>query len=184
MKYKLINSVSKKETICDKVVVDGFDYYVSEGKPANGCVIYDLLDKRIWKVANEHCLSAYFEQDCKNWRVIIATTNPSIDLPKVADDEDIKEIHALSVLKKQDWDTSTNLPFNHGFIKGYNKSQETHPFSEEDMIEFAEWIQLCQWNFNGGTKTWWNISEPNNFPTTKELLQLWKEQKPKIVYYE
>lgn len=29
MKYKLINFVSKKETICDKVTIDGFDYYVN-----------------------------------------------------------------------------------------------------------------------------------------------------------
>jgi hypothetical protein len=30
MKYKLINSVTKIETICDKVTIDGFDYYVSD----------------------------------------------------------------------------------------------------------------------------------------------------------
>jgi hypothetical protein len=28
MKYKLINSVSKIETICDKVTIDGFDHYL------------------------------------------------------------------------------------------------------------------------------------------------------------
>lgn len=32
MKYKLINSVTKIETICDKVTIDGFDYYVSDVK--------------------------------------------------------------------------------------------------------------------------------------------------------
>lgn len=28
MKYKLINNQTKKETLCDKVTIDGFDYYV------------------------------------------------------------------------------------------------------------------------------------------------------------
>lgn len=29
-KYKLIDCVTKIETICDKVTIDGFDYYVSD----------------------------------------------------------------------------------------------------------------------------------------------------------
>jgi len=49
-------------------------------------------------------------------------------------------------------------------------------FSEEDMIEFYNWMQnyqdlSCALRING-------------VDTTKELLQLWKEQQPKIVYYK
>jgi len=29
MKYKLINLKTKKEHLCDKVTIDGFDYYVN-----------------------------------------------------------------------------------------------------------------------------------------------------------
>ena len=50
---------------------------------------------------------------------------------------------------------------------GYNKSQETNPFSEDDMIKFLEWYKnhLVQY-------------------PTKELLQIWKDQQIKTVYYE
>lgn len=29
-KYKLINNQTKEEYLCDKVTIDGFDYYVSD----------------------------------------------------------------------------------------------------------------------------------------------------------
>ena len=49
-------------------------------------------------------------------------------------------------------------------------------FSEEDMIEFYNWMQnyqdlSCALRING-------------VDTTKELFQLWKEQQTKIIYYE
>jgi len=59
-----------------------------------------------------------------------------------------------------------------GFVKGYNKSQETHPFSEEDMIEFETFCTKYDYE-NGFGKT-----------DRKELLKLWKEQKPKIIWHE
>lgn len=30
MKYKLINTITKEEHLCDKVTIDEFDYYVSD----------------------------------------------------------------------------------------------------------------------------------------------------------
>jgi hypothetical protein len=56
------------------------------------------------------------------------------------------------------------------FKAGYNKSQETHPFSEEDMVEFAVFYQKHQ----GRSLEYWG----------KDLFKIWKEQQPKIVYYE
>jgi hypothetical protein len=32
MKYKLINNKTKEEHLCEKVTIDGFDYYVSNEK--------------------------------------------------------------------------------------------------------------------------------------------------------
>lgn len=48
-------------------------------------------------------------------------------------------------------------------------------FSEEDMIEFGDWMRNNPYVWNYPDKL-------NDKRTTKELLQLWKEQKPKIVY--
>jgi len=35
MKYKLINAQTKEEHLCDKVTIDGFDYYVSDNPKAD-----------------------------------------------------------------------------------------------------------------------------------------------------
>ena len=50
------------------------------------------------------------------------------------------------------------------------KSQETHSFSKDDMVEFAVFYQKHQ----GRSLEYWG----------KDLFKIWKEQKPKIVYYE
>jgi esterase/lipase superfamily enzyme len=63
-----------------------------------------------------------------------------------------------------------------GFITGYNKSQESHPFGEEDMIEFLNFHQrtaLLSFTSTG----------ENQGKTYKELLQIWKEQSIKTIYY-
>ena len=56
-----------------------------------------------------------------------------------------------------------------GYRLGYNKSQETHPFSDEDMIDFAIWRTITI------------IDEPL---TPRGELELWKSQKIKTLYYE
>ncbi len=62
------------------------------------------------------------------------------------------------------------------FIDGA-KWQQERMYNEEDIIEFAEWIINQDWDET-------EVNFPNNSKSTKELLQLWKEQKPKTVYYE
>ena len=169
MKYKLINSVSKKETICDKVVVDGWDYYVSDEKPTGYCLVngglgrigIDLIQEKV-----EYSISP---------KKVIATTNPSIDLPKVMDEvEKYSEEFVSDIVNPM-----VKKGFKLCFTEGYNKSQETHPFSEEDMIEFAEWLKETT-----SSIAYEDESCPRLYKkSTKELLQLWREQKPKIVYY-
>ena len=161
MKYKLINSVSKKETICDKVVVDGLDYYVSdEHAVANDFALYGgHITKKIvdteWTTGDKK---------------IIATTNPYIDLPKVVDEvEKYSEEFVSDIVNPM-----VKKGFKLCFTEGYNKSQETHPFSEEDMVEFNEWQKSLVFSEDSD----WLMEKSD-----KELLQLWKEQKPKIVYY-
>lgn len=48
------------------------------------------------------------------------------------------------------------------WINGYNKSQKTHPYSDDDMIDFATFR-------NGGD--------------VREEFKLWKEQRTKTLYY-
>ena len=81
--------------------------------------------------------------------------------------------------------TITCLLSQNGFEKGYNKSQETHPFSEEDV----RWIFAKAIELSPSTESHTRMisdSQYRNFILDSlyvKVLQLWKEQKPKIVYY-
>lgn len=153
MKYKLINRTTSEEHLCDKVTIDGFDYYVSDEKPKDGELCLTPIDNI------QTFLEGYNFVDSKR---VIAATNPNINVPKLIDE--VEEI-----TKDEGYSNS----FRIGFKYGYNKSQETHPNSDEDMIEFKIWCD------NNTSYNWTNL----RYKSTKELLQLWKEQQPKIIYY-
>ena len=176
MKYKLINSVSKIETTCDKVTMDGFDYYVSDERAvANDFALYGgCITKKI--------VDTEWTTDDKK---VIATNNPNIDIPKVLD-----EVERLAEKCTEETQSSR---MKRVWKAGYNKSQETHPFSEEDIIAFGKWIALNCYRFTPNYKgedktTWWDAGDLNNPKketpiSTKELLEIWKEQRTKTIYF-
>lgn len=170
----------KEEHICSKVVIDGFDYYVSDSIGKAGDKLYLLIDSLLGKAGDiitvlstrnghtdiikangdKHWFACSTEYQREwNWKKIIATNNPSIDIPKVVNE--VKELALENFdLSLEDW------------VNGYNKSQETHPYNEEDMIEF--WIETHNIIMAQSGKSF----------TPKELLQIWKEQRTKTIYYE
>lgn len=170
MKYKLINNKTKEETICEKVVIDNFDYYVNNDKitsyyynPATNNIHIESNPKRL-EVVNKH----------KRLK-IIATNNPNIDISKV-----ISEVKTLSL----EYIINKNTQFftKHDFENGYNKAKETYQFTEEDMIDFAEWIADSK--KHGYCKQLYEAMIVNKVQTTKELLQIFKEQQIKTIFYE
>lgn len=184
-KYKLINNNTKEETICDKVTIDAFDYYVSNEKTLSkngdyylGHPNYDTLFK--WGMFGIH-------EGKQVWiNKVIATNNSNIDIPKVVD-----EIERLSEELSKEYsvyETAQDDVYQ-GIMTGYNKSQESHPFSEKNMIEFADWkddnfyqhiTDMLYRPMQG--RLMYKIIENKSY-STKELLQLWKEQQPKVIYY-
>lgn len=122
-KYKLINNQTKEEHLCNKVTIDGFDYYVSDKEEQV------VLGKNYYEHDN-HIPIYSFTKDTlpKEYYLpeVIATNNPNINIPKVVD-----EVY-YECMKDQ------NGGINGMWVKGYNKSQETHPFSEEDMKSFGK----------------------------------------------
>lgn len=173
-KYKLINLNTKEEQLCDKVTAeDGFCYYVSEGEPFAYAYIKHKNEvikvNRIGETSGAvyHDKGFNYSHECQK---VVATNNSNIDIPMVID--------AVQVFAE------TKVPdgFRTIWKSGYNKSQKTHPFSEENMIDFGEWLNKNA--SRNSTGTWQYFG--NNFytKTTKELFQLWKEQQPKIVYYK
>lgn len=201
MKYKLINknSCSKngvlregescrfndnciypnccEEHLCDKVTIDGFDYYVS-GEYKDGDYVILPLGDTLMRCING---TTFIEGTQK----VIATNNPNIDIPKIVSSASLGLMCANNslLLSSHKFD---HLSVFYGFEKGYNKSQETHPFSEDDMIEFLNWIGKDGYPcIDKNKKGFWVLDprDPKDY-TPKELIELWKEKKLKIVYYE
>ena len=68
-------------------------------------------------------------------------------------------------------------------------NEYTKTVIKQTSVEFANWIAE-EWSPNG-RKECWDSKELNSaheskylVDTTKELLQIWEEQKPKVVYYQ
>ena len=175
MKYKLINSVSKIETICDKVTIDGFDYYVSDEKPKLGEFYLDDINQIRQSVTDDE---EYWDRR-NGYKVIITCNNPNIDVPKV-----VNEVEKLSFEFCEDKWEYVIEENRESFEAGYNKSQETHPFSEKDMIEFGDWLEeVCNNDWELNKNCYIEFVASVSIKNTNELLQIWKEQRPKIVYY-
>lgn len=168
--YKLINKQTGEEHICQKVVIDRMDYYVSDVHAVSGD--FALYAGHITKKMMD---TEWTTGDKK----VIATNNPNIDIPKIVSSASLGLMCANNslLLSSHKFD---HLSVFYGFEKGYNKSQETHPNSDENMIEFNEFsIGLLHKQVNSVRYYDYDAK----WITTKELLQIWKEQKPKIVYY-
>lgn len=171
-KFKLINRTTKEEFICEKVTIDGYDYYVSDERVYGGtfqslpekdtirgkvkCDCY-VLDKKDGKIYPTNFEGEYVILD--RHLLVIATNNPIIDVPKVIDEVELASQHI-----KLGFGMDVEYWF---FKKGYNKSQELYPFSKEDMIEFAKFAKSYKSSRKVGV-----------------AFEMWKENKVKTIYYE
>jgi hypothetical protein len=183
MKYKLINQSTNESHLCNKITLDGFEYFLNNklgfktndfyfdyhGNIRQWTIEFQVENKLPNSIADTH-------------PKVIATNNPNIDLPQVISEiEDLANNHSVD----------DNVWSKESFIQGYNKSQETHPYSEQDLEDFYIWKDKNRWfNFENGK---WNYTfehgtsigketyEKHYRKTTKELIQMWREQQPNII---
>ena len=180
MNYKLINKSTNEEAICTKVVVNGFDYYINDELPddQNGYwtyigysepIIINKCNQPIGWFRNLH--------DKNNYKKVIATNNPNIDLPQVIDE--------VEELAKKSWGVlsgglnlgkSEKLYWVGGFQHGYNKSQETHSYSKEDMLNLIQ--SLKDYTHESHSILGQDEREPIEF------LEIWESKQIKTLYYE
>lgn len=171
--YKLINLETKEEFICEKVIVDGYEYYYGIEIPINGeWAIYN--NKQLVKTSNISNPLIH--------KKVIATNNPSLDIPQIVDevDEMANSANGYLVYAKNE-----KAPiFKEGFIKGYNKAKEQTPYSKQDMIEFAEWKdklspseKVSVWSKNGEWKGLFNMDN-------EQLLEKFENSRPKTIYFK
>lgn len=170
LQYKLINNKTKEETICNKVVIKGFNYYINNDKISLNDPITD--NYRVW----------FWRDDCSllGRKKVLATNNPNIDINKVINNDE--ELALSYEMNFSEDDGTANIDFK----AGYNKAQEISPFSDDDMINFSEFIENWLNNNISSKSCWVKSGEKLDIDdiTTKELLNIWKEQQIKTIYYE
>lgn len=163
MKYKLINRLTEEEHICDKVTGDGFDYYVG-AMPNKFYEGWYELDGKLF-----HTSKTMLQTGCKS---LIATNNPSVDVPQVVDEVD-SFVDEIYVGQGDYFEAGQRL----GRIEGYDKAKETYKFKEEDIEFFIKkTLEVAEKSVIWSSEYYKHI--------LKELLQLWKDQQPIKVYYE
>lgn len=168
-KYKLINKKTGEETLCEKVTIDEWDYYVSDEKGQIGDIV---VEKYIDGTIGLEQIDTLNDIDLLLQKKVIATNNLNIDIPQILEEPSQDLIHQIAA------DLGYRMipkDLEEGIKAGYKESQETHPNSDEDVIEFNVW----QKSLLGSKNDHWLIEKSD-----KELLQLWKEQKTKTLYYE
>ena len=159
--YKLIHNTTKEETICKKVFIDGFEYYVSDEIAKANEYYYSILNNKI---------GISFIQKNKDLKKVLCTNNPNIDIPKVIDETE-ESFNIVDDIKVRYSGEEADLwcSYKIGFGDGYNKAKETYQYTEEDIIEFAQYVLD-------------NISYNND--KLEEMLFTWKKQQIKTIYYE
>lgn len=176
-KYKLVNTATKEEHICEKVVVGGFDYYICNESAKDDFFVYNSKYNEVFKIqTKKYPLAKILDFDLWNsiYKKVIATNNHDRnfkEIPKVID-----EVHVLALKNadKEDWDFQSQEGcgyYDHveGFKNGYDESQLTHPFSEENVYDIIDFIAR-----NPKTKAMFK----------GDILKLWKSEQIKTIYYE
>lgn len=180
MRYKLINKQTEETHLCDKVTIDGFNYYVSDETPK-------LNDTVITASGNIHYIKDnskdFIEYVSKLGKKVIATNNSNIDIPQVVD-----EVENLAKENRFIWHETSSIQkyLESCFIEDSNKFQQTHQFSEEDVKWiFAKTLELAP-SAESHTRMISDKQYRNHVLDSLYyyVIQLWKEeQKSKIVYY-
>ncbi len=142
--YCLINKITNEKHICSKIVIDGFDYYVNDDIAKQNDKLYLLRDSLLGKIGDiitiistrsshteifkangdKHWFASNTEYQREwNWKKILATTNPNIDIPKVIDEvvevEEIANIYFPTKGKIENYKVlDENVPKKYWFYRG------------------------------------------------------------------
>lgn len=171
-KYNCINLTTKEKTLCEKVEIDGFEYYIDRSRfISKNTIMYNSLFNCIVEAGNDTLVN-YDSVDGNYCALVICTTNQNIDLPKVVDMvEELAEKRYTQITPSQ----------RTAYKLGYNQSQSTHPFSEEDMVEFAEWLLKLYITSRGEGNY---VDDKGIIVRINDLFKRFKDQQIKTVYYK
>lgn len=144
--YKLKNKSTNEEVLCTKVVVDGFDYYVSDTpiKALTKLTFDDVPKNYVYNKSMGIRDLRYKHNEQKGDKNIIACNNPSIDIVQVIDECHISTIKSLTDFenKKPENYALNGSNFYEGFKSGYNTHSSTHTLSDDEVVEFGKLQQF------------------------------------------
>ena len=160
MKYKLINTETKTDFICEKIEINGFEYYVYNEKSAfvKGAM-FITIDNII------HSNYGYNYLD----RVVIASNNPTLDIPQVVDE--VEEMCDKVNNNDEFIEKYEDSLHYYSFKEGYNKAKEQYPYSKQDMIDFVRFSMAKELTSD----------RIKNLP---DCLELFEQQRPKTIYFK
>lgn len=121
MTYKLTNLTDNTTTICEKVTIEGFDYYVNDTN-AVGEVCGLSKHNVVIRILNGYSATLY--------RKIIATTNPSLPIPQVVDEAEFF---------KMNWEKL--MTFGYVKIQHPANIEQTHKWTDEDMCDLIQQLK-------------------------------------------
>jgi hypothetical protein len=183
MKYTLINRSTNQEIICEKVVIDGVDYYVSDTAKINtdnqwvisninsylgrtfypendGTVTDDVIKKLLLSVdyKGHYTTTVGSGSDC---RLVIATSAPNIDIPMACDA--VFETILKQFIRGDEINEELVDELKKRAPKSVNNTdvnfidwEDKPPFSESDVEGFILWKDNNRWfSFSDGK---WNYT--------------------------
>ena len=199
MKYKLIQKTTGEEHLCDKVTIDEFDYYVSDEEIKIGDINIPSDFSRTTDLSmTSNSDLPIVNEKMNGYRKVIATNNPNIDIPKVVDEVE-RLAHKYFAEERFNWEQENpngmkspqsliehyNKAFTPIYKAGYNKSQETHSFSLDDVKEIINLAREQYWDvdnrgFSSNTEGDWSFK----YSTEDEIIQKYQETKVLTIFYE
>jgi hypothetical protein len=152
-------------------------------KKENMLLIYGLINLKRNNMETNKCTCERPDDNTCDY----CEQQSSIQILKEAAENFYREFPS-NPLDKPEWNYNRDVDCfkkRKAFINGA-KWQSERMYSEEDMIEFGEWVSHNDWVYLPSKKYWVNEEqeELEQKLSSQELLQLWKEQRPKTVYYE
>lgn len=189
LKYIVKNITSGEESLCEKVVVDNQDYYVTGDdfhlkNLQNNDLAYHWKSKEILTVleytgitADWLCLDGT-KRDSYKLKKVIATTKKYLDLPMVIDEVDYYSVIEQIATSTQPSNISELNIWHEIVMKmcsdAISVPKETYSYTKEDMVEFVEYLNI-QYRDLEHTKALKEIG------SVSESIDLWQEQRIKTI---
>lgn len=195
MKYLLKQNKEDKGVLCDKVTIDGFEYYVDYSQP---------IEVGKWYISNQAprlCVKIkegkypYIHLNNKGeeiadfytWKgVIICSNNPNIDIPQVVDKlENIVKAYVQELIDCKSVKEHERTWISSICHQSITKSQEIYPFSLDDVKEIINLAREQYWDvdnrgFSSNTEGDWSFK----YSTEDEIIQKYQETKVLTIFYE